>query len=45
MAVEVDDTHEALGVVPPAFRAKTKIVRLNAFTMKDSEDILRHHES
>jgi hypothetical protein len=44
MVVEVDDKHEALGIVPPAFRAKTKIVQLNAFTMKDIEDIFRHHE-
>jgi hypothetical protein len=43
MVVEVDNKDEALRIVPPAFRPQTKIVQLNAFTMKDIEDILRHH--
>jgi hypothetical protein len=44
MVVEVDDKDEALRIVPPAFRPHAKIVQLNAFTMKDIEDILRYHE-
>jgi hypothetical protein len=44
MVVEVESKDEARGIVPPAFRPQTKIVRLNAFTLKDIEDILRHHE-
>ena len=43
MVVEVESKDEALRIVPPAFRPQTKIVQLNAFTMKDLEDILRHH--
>ena len=43
MVVEVENKDEALRIVPPAFRPQTKIVQLNAFTMKDLEDILRHH--
>jgi hypothetical protein len=44
MVVEVDSKDEARGIVPPAFRAQAKVVQLNAFTIKDIEDILRHHE-
>jgi hypothetical protein len=44
IVVEVDSKYEARGIVPPAFRRQTKIVQLNAFTMKEIEDILRHHE-
>lgn len=42
--VEVDSKDEARGVVPPAFRAQAKIVRLNTFTMREIEEILRHHQ-
>ena len=45
MIVEVDDKDEARAVVPPVFRKQAEIVRLNAFTLKDIEDILRHHEA
>jgi hypothetical protein len=44
MVVEVDCKDEARRIVPPAFRAQAKVVQLNAFTMKDIEDILHHHE-
>jgi hypothetical protein len=44
LVVEVDSKDEARSIVPPAFRSVAKIVRLNLFTMKDIEDILRHHE-
>jgi len=30
--------------VPAALRSQAKIVQLNAFALKDIEDILRHHE-
>ena len=43
MVVDVDSKDEALGIVPPAFRAQAKVVGLNTYTMKDIEDILRHH--
>jgi hypothetical protein len=41
--LEVDSRDEARNVVPSIFRAQAKIVQLNAFTMKDIEDTLRHH--
>lgn len=44
MLVDVDSKEEARGIVPPAFRPQTKIVQLNAYTMRDIEGILRHHE-
>lgn len=44
MVVEVDSRDEARGIVPPVYRPQAKIVQLHAFTMKDIEDILRHHE-
>ena len=43
MTVEVDTRDEARGIVPPHFRPAAKIVQLNAFTMADIEEILRHH--
>jgi len=43
LLVEIDSKDEARSIVPPAFRPQTKIVQLNAFTIKDIEDILRHH--
>ena len=42
--VDAASKDEARGIVPPPFRAQAKVVQLNAFTMKDIEDILRHHE-
>lgn len=44
IVVEVDTRDEARGIVPPVYRSQAKIVQLNAFTMKDIDDILRHHE-
>ena len=43
MIVELDTKEEALRIVPPLYRAAAKVVQLNSFTMKDIEDILRHH--
>jgi hypothetical protein len=42
LLVKVDSKDEARGIVPPGFRPQTKFVQLNAFTMKNMEDILRH---
>jgi len=41
--VELDTKEEALRIVPVRYRTAAKVVQLNAFTMKDIEDILRHH--
>jgi len=44
MLLEVDSRDEARNVVPPSLRTQAKIVQLNAFTMKDIEDLLPSHE-
>ena len=41
--VDVDSKDEAQAIVPPQYRSQTTIVRLNAFTVEDVEDIYRHH--
>jgi len=43
MIVEVDSKAEALGIVPPAFRAGTRIVGLNRFDLTKIERFLSHH--
>jgi hypothetical protein len=43
MLVEVDSKDEALGIVPPAFRAQARVVQLNAFTREEIQQILRDH--
>jgi hypothetical protein len=43
MVVDVDSKNEALRIVPPAFRAHTNVVQLNAFTIKEIESILHTH--
>jgi hypothetical protein len=44
MVVEVDSKEDARRIVPPAFRANTKVVQLNWFTPEDIDDILKRHE-
>lgn len=44
LVLELDSRDEARNVVPPSFRAQAQIVQLNAFTMKDIEDLLPGHE-
>jgi len=41
--VDVESRDEARGIVPSAFRAEAKIVQLNAFTMKDLEEMRPNH--
>jgi hypothetical protein len=43
--VDVDSKAEALAIVPPAFRAETRIVGLNRFSMAEIESSLRRHAS
>lgn len=43
--VDVDTKDEALAVVPPALRARAKIVRLNTFTLDQVAELRDHHES
>ncbi len=41
--MDVDSKSEALQVVPPAYRKDTRIIQLNKFTLKDAEELARHH--
>ena len=43
IVVEVESKAEALGIVPPAFRAETRIVRLTRFTMDQIERTISRH--
>lgn len=45
IVVDVESREEALGIVPPAFRAQAKIVQLNAFTLAQAEELRRRHPS
>jgi hypothetical protein len=40
---EVETKEEARRIVPPALRGSAKVVQLNAFSLKEIEDILRQH--
>ncbi len=44
MIVDVDSKDEAELIIPPAFRAGAKIVRLNAFTMEQIEELRSSHK-
>jgi len=44
MVVDVETREEARAIVPPAFRRQATIVRLNAFSMTEIDDVLREHE-
>jgi hypothetical protein len=43
MIIEVDSKAEALGIVPPAFRARSRVVGLNRFSLPKIEAFLREH--
>ena len=43
--VDVADKHEALAIVPPAFRKDARIVGLNRFSMDEINRILRNHHA
>jgi len=42
--MEAGSKEEALRVVPPAFRDRTIVSRLNTFKLSDVEELLKHHE-
>jgi hypothetical protein len=42
--VELDNKEEARNILPPNYRSKAKIVRLNKFSMEEIDEILRHHK-
>jgi hypothetical protein len=45
MVIEAESKDEARLVVPPLYRAQANIVQLNAFTLEEMQEILRHHRS
>jgi hypothetical protein len=45
LIIDVDSRDEARGILPPVFRSQAKVVQLNAFTLQEIEDILRHHQA
>lgn len=45
IVLEVESKEEARNVIPPIFRAQAKIVQLNAFTMREIEDLLQGHKA
>ena len=45
IVVDVDTREEARSVVPPAFRDRATVVKLNAFTIEEIESILHDHEA
>jgi hypothetical protein len=45
LVVEAANPEEARWVVPPAFRASARVVRLSRFSMRDVDDILAQHSA
>jgi hypothetical protein len=45
MIVDVADKNEAMGIVPPALRSKTRIVGLNFFSLDQIDMFLAKHSS
>lgn len=43
IVLDVESRDDARNVVPPIFQAQARIVQLNAFTMKDLEDLFGRH--
>lgn len=43
--VEVDNKETARFILPPAYRAQAKIVKLNKFALEDMDAILKHHKN
>jgi hypothetical protein len=41
--MDVNSKDEALRVVPPAYRKDTKITKLNKFSLKQVEELMKHH--
>ena len=43
MMVEVDSKQEAMAIVPPGLRSRTRVVGLNHFSLGQIDDILKKH--
>lgn len=44
IVVDLESKEEARMIVPPAYRANTKIVALNRFNTNDLDEMLSHHQ-
>lgn len=42
--IEVDSKEDAQFIIPPAYRSRAKIVKLNKFSLQEIDDFLSHHE-
>jgi len=40
---DVGSKEEARSILPPTYRSRAKIVKLNKFSMEEIKEILRHH--
>ncbi len=45
IVVDIESREDARAIVPPAFRSQAKIVKLNAFTIEEIEEILNQHDT
>jgi hypothetical protein len=45
MILELDGKEEARFILPPAYRGKAKIVKLNKFTLEDIDELREYHRS
>lgn len=43
--VEVENKEDAMYIIPPLYRATTKIVQLNTFTAKDILESEKYHKA
>jgi len=43
--VELESKEEARSVLPPALRAQANVVKLNAFSLEEIQDLLRTHKA
>ena len=44
ITLEVESKEEARAILPVAYRSKAKIVKLNKFSLKEIDELLRHHQ-
>ena len=44
MIVDAGDRDEATQIVPPPFRSKARVVKLNHFSLEEIEELKRHHQ-
>jgi hypothetical protein len=43
IVVELDSKEEARSILPPAYRAQAKIVKLNKFSLDELDELLKYH--